>query len=91
MFNEQGQPIQQAPPSMPVEVLGWRELPSAGDEIIEVDSEVRLNQAEPGILLKQVLLQNVVQQHPDTPLILLLGMADVRGTLSHTEPASARN
>lgn len=41
MFNEWGQPIQQAPPSTPVEVLGWRELPSAGSEIIEVESEVR--------------------------------------------------
>lgn len=61
MFSEQGQPIQQAPPSTPVEVLGWRELPSAGDEIIEVDSEVTLNQVEPEMLLKQVLLQNVVQ------------------------------
>lgn len=40
MFNDRGQPIQQAPPSTPVEVLGWRELPSAGDEIIEVESEV---------------------------------------------------
>jgi hypothetical protein len=63
MFNEQGQPIQQAPPSTPIEVLGWRELPSAGDEIIEVESEVRLNQVEPGILLKWVLLQNVIQRH----------------------------
>jgi len=91
MFNEQGQPIQQAPPSTPVEVLGWRELPSAGDEIIEVDSEVRLNQVEPGMSLKQVSLQNVIQQHPDAPLILLLGMADVTRMLSCREPASARN
>jgi hypothetical protein len=88
MFNEQGQPIQQAPPSTPVEVLGWRELPSAGDEIIEVDSEVRLNQVEQGILLEQVSLQNVIKQHPGTPLIPLLGLADVTRTLSHREPAS---
>jgi translation initiation factor IF-2 len=91
MFSEQGQPIQQAPPSTPVEVLGWRELPSAGDEIIEVDSEVRLNQVEQGIFLRQVSLHNVVQQHPDAPLILLLGVANVIGALLHREPASARN
>ena len=91
MFNEQGQPIQQAPPSTPVEVLGWRELPSAGDEIIEVDSEVRLNQVEQRISLKQVSLQNVIQQHPDAPLFLLLGVVDVIRTLSRREPASARN
>ena len=87
MFNEQGQPIQQAPPSTPVEVLGWRELPSAGDEIIEVESEVRLNQVEPVMLLKQASLQNVIQQHPDAPLILLLGIADVTRMLSRREPA----
>lgn len=40
MFDHQGRPIQQAAPSTPVEILGWRELPSAGDEILEVESEV---------------------------------------------------
>lgn len=40
MFNDRGQPIQLAPPSTPVEIIGWRDLPSAGDEIIEVESEV---------------------------------------------------
>ena len=40
MFNDRGQPIQEAPPSTPVEIVGWRELPSAGDEILEVESEV---------------------------------------------------
>ena len=30
-----------AGPSVPGEVLGWRELPSAGLEVLEVDSEVR--------------------------------------------------
>lgn len=40
MFNEWGQTVQQAPPSTPVEVLGWRELPSAGNEVTEVESEV---------------------------------------------------
>lgn len=44
MFNEWGQPIQHAPPSTPVEVLGWRELPSAGSEIIEVESEKRAHE-----------------------------------------------
>ena len=42
MFNDRGQPIQEAPPSTPVEIVGWRELPSAGDEILEVESEVGL-------------------------------------------------
>jgi translation initiation factor IF-2 len=40
MFDDAGRPLNEAPPSTPVEILGWRELPSAGDEIIEVESEV---------------------------------------------------
>lgn len=34
--------LQEAGPSVPVEILGWREIPSAGDKIFEVDSEVNL-------------------------------------------------
>lgn len=59
MFNEQGQPIQQAPPSTPVEVLGWRELPSAGDEIIEVESEKRAHEV---MKWRQALVQTEKQE-----------------------------
>lgn len=40
MFSPDGSPISEAPPSTPVQLLGWRELPSAGDDMIEVQSEV---------------------------------------------------
>ncbi len=43
MFNDQGKPIQQAPPSTPVEIVGWKDLPSAGDVILEVETEVLFN------------------------------------------------
>lgn len=39
MFNDNGETIQQATPSTPVQVLGWKELPSAGDVTIQVPSE----------------------------------------------------
>ncbi|KAL0869414.1 hypothetical protein ABMA27_007652 [Loxostege sticticalis] len=39
-----GQTVQEAPPSTPVSVLGWRELPSAGDQVLEVASEKRANE-----------------------------------------------
>lgn len=39
MFDHAGLPIERAIPGTPVEVLGWREIPSAGDEILEVESE----------------------------------------------------
>jgi len=41
MFNEQGQPVVVAQPGMPVEIIGWRDLPSAGDEILQVSTEVQ--------------------------------------------------
>ena len=41
MFNDKGQPVVVAQPGMPVEVIGWRDLPSAGDEILQVETEVR--------------------------------------------------
>ncbi|KAL1402781.1 hypothetical protein pipiens_005920 [Culex pipiens pipiens] len=39
LFDHAGQPISELTPGMPVEILGWRELPSAGDVILEVESE----------------------------------------------------
>lgn len=39
MFDHNNQPIDRVTPGMPVEILGWRELPSAGDQILEVDNE----------------------------------------------------
>ena len=39
MFDENGQPVQEAPPSMPVAVLGLAAAPNAGDELLAVESE----------------------------------------------------
>ncbi|XP_005322074.2 translation initiation factor IF-2, mitochondrial isoform X1 [Ictidomys tridecemlineatus] len=41
MFDENGKIINEAYPSMPVGIIGWKDLPSAGDEILEVESEAR--------------------------------------------------
>jgi translation initiation factor IF-2 len=39
MFDESGQPVTEAPPSMPVVVLGLSTAPNAGDELLAVESE----------------------------------------------------
>ncbi|KAK8879715.1 translation initiation factor IF-2 [Apiospora arundinis] len=39
--NEAGDEITEAPPGTPVEILGWRDLPSAGDEVIQAPDENR--------------------------------------------------
>lgn len=37
MFNDQGKPIKSAPPSTPVEILGFNEVPVSGDEVYAVE------------------------------------------------------
>ena len=39
MFDESGKPVEEAPPSMPVVVLGLSSPPNAGDEILAAESE----------------------------------------------------
>ncbi|KAI9190432.1 translation initiation factor IF-2 [Blastocladiella emersonii ATCC 22665] len=39
MCNDLGVPVKEAPPSAPVEVLGWKELPAAGERVVQVPSE----------------------------------------------------
>ncbi|XP_059427684.1 translation initiation factor IF-2, mitochondrial isoform X2 [Carassius carassius] len=41
MFDEYNQAMSEAGPSIPVEIVGWKDLPSAGEEILEVESEQR--------------------------------------------------
>jgi len=41
MFDEGGNPIEEAPPSMPVVVLGLSGAPNAGDELLVVENERR--------------------------------------------------
>nr|POE98296.1 translation initiation factor if-2, mitochondrial [Quercus suber] len=43
--NEGGQLIDEVGPGMPVEVDGWRDQPSAGDEVLQAPSEQKANDA----------------------------------------------
>nr|XP_056708618.1 translation initiation factor IF-2, mitochondrial [Euleptes europaea] len=44
MFDENGKPMETASPGMPVEIAGWKEVPSAGEDILEVESEQRAHE-----------------------------------------------
>ncbi|XP_072713649.1 translation initiation factor IF-2, mitochondrial isoform X2 [Ciconia boyciana] len=44
MFDENSKAIDAASPGIPVEIMGWKEVPSAGDEILEVESEQRAHE-----------------------------------------------
>lgn len=44
MFNDKGLPVQKSGPSTPVEVIGWKDLPSAGEEMLQVETEQRLKE-----------------------------------------------
>lgn len=37
MFDESRQPLREAPPSTPVLTVGWRELPAAGEDCLQVN------------------------------------------------------
>ncbi|XP_056891919.1 translation initiation factor IF-2, mitochondrial isoform X2 [Takifugu flavidus] len=41
LFDENGRPVREARPSAAVEVVGWKDLPSAGELLLEVESEQR--------------------------------------------------
>ncbi|KAH8645681.1 hypothetical protein BX600DRAFT_391104 [Xylariales sp. PMI_506] len=45
MRNEHGVEINEAPPGTPVEILGWRDLPTAGEQVIQASDESRCRTA----------------------------------------------
>jgi translation initiation factor IF-2 len=73
MLDENGQPVDQAPPGRPVQVLGWSKVPEAGDDFrvvidekesrrVAQDREARMRAAElvaarPAVRLEELLTQ----------------------------------
>ncbi|KAI0397933.1 initiation factor 2 [Xylariaceae sp. FL0594] len=45
MRNEAGAEIKEAPPGTPVEIFGWKDLPAAGDQVIQAPDESRARAA----------------------------------------------
>lgn len=42
MYDEHGKQLQEVTPGIPAQVLGWKSSPSAGDIILEANSDVNL-------------------------------------------------
>jgi translation initiation factor IF-2 len=93
MFNDLGESVEEATPSIPVEILGYSELPTAGDEFVVMEDEKTARQlAEKRMAKKQegdagqvrrMHLEDFIQgvgQEEVTTLNLVL-KADTQGSL----------
>ena len=92
IFNDRGQKIQEATPSMPVEITGLEAMPSAGDpfQVTESEKEARaisskrkeLKRFEAAQAVKKVTLDNLYATIDDGEIMELkvIIKADVQGT-----------
>ncbi len=93
MFNEYGKPVQEAPPSTPVEVLGLSGLPDAGEQFFALSdekkarelaskrkAELRERELKPIKMMSLEDLSNQIKEGQVKELKLIL-KADVGGSL----------
>jgi translation initiation factor IF-2 len=92
MFNDKGARIEEAPPSMPVEVIGFEGIPNAGDPFEAVEDEKfaraisdkrqELKKYEEGKNVKHVTLDNLYStiKAGDVQELKVLIKADVQGS-----------
>ena len=94
MLDENGQPVDHAPPGRPVQVLGWSKVPEAGDDLrvvpdekesrrVAQDREARMRAAElvaarPAVRLEELLTQ--AQEGEVSELNIVL-KGDTQGSL----------
>jgi translation initiation factor IF-2 len=94
MYDEHGQPVSEAGPAKPVQVLGWSHVPEAGDEVrlvsderearhLAQERETRMRAAElaemrPAASLADLLVQ---ARRGELPVLNLIIKADVQGSL----------
>src|SRR5919109_533816 len=74
MLDENGQPVEEAPPGRPVQVLGWSTVPQAGDEfrVLENEKDARHIAQERGARLRA---RRLVAAQPSVRLEDLLARA----------------
>jgi translation initiation factor IF-2 len=63
LINDRGERVDEAGPSVPVEVLGLNGVPSAGDELVVVDDEAKAREVSEYRQRKERESQNVAKTH----------------------------
>lgn len=93
MFNDKGDPVNQALPSDPVEIMGFSEPPQAGEKfhILSSDAEAReiankrttLKKMEESTIIKKVHMEKAMDQlsNPNKMEFKLVVKADVNGSV----------
>ncbi|NCA66929.1 MAG: translation initiation factor IF-2 [Clostridia bacterium] len=91
MFDDKGNPVKSAGPSMPVSILGFEEVPHAGDQIVAVDeklakqlaSERRIRQRDDKFSSASTNLEDIFKQIGQGKLkdLNLIIKADVQGSV----------
>jgi len=93
MLDENGQPVEEAGPSKPVQILGWSAVPNAGDDFREVEDEREARhlaqkreakfRAAELVTSRPPNLQELMAQarQAEVPELNLVVKADVQGSL----------
>jgi translation initiation factor IF-2 len=94
MLDENGEPVEVAGPSKPVQVLGWSQVPASGDEFREVEDErearhlaaereARTRAAELVTTSRPPTLQDLLRraERQEIPELNMIVKADVQGSL----------
>lgn len=90
MLNESGKPVQEAGPSIPVEIQGLSDVPGAGEEVAVLADEKKAREIalfrqgkfrDVKLAKKQAAsLENIFEQMGDVKILPLLIKADVQGS-----------
>src|SRR5262245_2709886 len=102
MLDENGQPVKQAGPSKPVQILGWSATPNASEEVREVEDEraarhvvqereAKVRAAEL-VTTRPPTLQELMAQarRDEVPELNLIVKADVQGSIGALVDALAK-
>ncbi|AQP49690.1 translation initiation factor IF-2 [Tessaracoccus flavescens] len=103
LINDQGQNVDEAPPSMPVQVLGLTSVPGAGDNVLVVDDdrmarqiadkrEARMRAAQQAKASRRKTLDQLFEQleKGETQELLLILKGDGAGSVEALEDALSK-